>query len=278
MSRLQNPAVTSGMAGSMNQNSGAVKLPFAAPTIWWLNGKPALNTDEIKDARRFGGWGISKEEIDDLRSVLPELPKNWRLFDALPKADGSGTYAAYLCRKVFVAPIARRFAWLDFNGSTKSHTNILGYLAIVGEDKKLTPWGPIILSANSYSGKSLDDAFSNFKKLTSELRGDDLVNFFYHPVGTMGDAPKFETRTSKKPGAKSSSVTPCQLEIPEGGFKDAHLNTFFVGDEIAAEINNLFTQAKEWLDDWNKKKSDKQAEAPPDTDEPGYMNDEAPIY
>ena len=51
---------------TMKDNSG-VKLPFAAPTMWWMNGKAAFkNEASITDARRFGGWGVSKEEIDEL--------------------------------------------------------------------------------------------------------------------------------------------------------------------------------------------------------------------
>ena len=53
--------------GSLSGQSSAVPLPFTAPEMWWKNGETALgNVKEIKDARRFGGWGVSKEELANL--------------------------------------------------------------------------------------------------------------------------------------------------------------------------------------------------------------------
>lgn len=252
MSRLQNPANAEGLKGSMTGSGNAVKLPFGAPIIWWKNSNPDLSdTEEIKDVRRFGGWGISKEDIDDQRESLPpELPANWKLFENLKNGEGN-TYAAYLTRSVWAAPIDRRFNWFtNAEGKSSSKVNYLVYIAIRNENK-LLPWGPAVLSAGSYSGKALDEAFADFKKLTSSIRGDDPVNLFYHPLGTFGDTPKNEARTGK--GGKSSSITPCQLWKPQGGIVAATLDDWFVGDDIAAEMGLLRIQAKEWLDEWAKK-------------------------
>ena len=59
--------------GSLSGTNTKVPLPFPAPELWWKNGEPAIaGMKEIVDARRFGGWGISKEEIDNM-SMLPPL-------------------------------------------------------------------------------------------------------------------------------------------------------------------------------------------------------------
>lgn len=260
MSRLSNPANAESLKGSMTGSGTTVKLPFAAPNIWWKNGNPDLSdTDEIKDARRFGGWGVSKEDVDEQRQALPpELPANWKYFESLKNSEG-GSYSAYLARSVWVAPIDRRFNWFTNRdtGKSSSKVNYLVYLAVRNESK-LLPWGPAILSAGSYSGKALDESFSEFKKVTASLRGDDPVNLFYHPLGTFSNEPKFDKRTGK--GGQSSSITPCQLWKPEGGIVAATLDDWFVGDEIAAEMGLLRVQAHEWLEEWNKKKVDAVAD------------------
>lgn len=267
MTRLQNPANAESLKGSMTGNGTAIKLPFGAPIIWWKNANAELSdTDEIKDARRFGGWGISKEDIDEQRESLPpELPANWRLFETLRNAEG-GTYSAYLTRSVWAAPIDRRYNWFtNAEGKSSSKVNYLVYLATMtkdGDKTRLMPWGPAVLSAGSYSGKALDDAFAEFKKLTSTLRGEDPVNLFYHPLGTFGDAPKNEGRTGKS--GKTSTITPCQLYKPQGGIVTSTLDDWFVGDETAAEMGLLRSQAREWLEEWNKKQtSQAHEEVPP---------------
>lgn len=250
MSRLSNPANAEALQGSMTSGANSIKLPFAAVTLWWNNGSVQLEgMDEIKDARRFGGWGISKEDVDDQRAQLPqELPGNWRLFEGLTNGEG-GKYSAYLTRSAYVAPIDRRFSWRE-----RSQVEILGYLATRTEDKKLLPWGPVILSAKGYASKDLDNCITEFKKASTNARGDDPINLFYIPLGTFGDAPKFEKRVSKKPGSPTSSVTPCQLYKPKDGITAAGLDEWFVGDEIAAEMGLLRAQAQEWLHAFDKDK------------------------
>jgi len=263
MSRLQNKANAEALQGSMSRNDGGVKLPFAAPILWWKNASTELaDTQEIKDVRRFGGWGISKEDVDEQRDQLPpELPATWKMFESLRNQEG-GSYAAYLARSVWVAPIDRRFVWKTYEGRSRSKVNILCYAAIMSPEKKLLPWGPVVLNGSSYSGKAIDDAIAKFKQDTDKLRGGDPVNLFYIPLGTFGDEPKFDKFTGKD--GKSSSTTPCQTWVPSGGYTSATLDEWFVGDDIAAEMGLLRAQAGEWLDEWNNKKEEvKQADALP---------------
>ena len=261
MTRLQNKANAEALQGSMSRNDGGAKLPFAAPILWWKNANTELaGMDEITDVRRFGGWGISKDDIDEQKDQLPpELPANWKLFETLRNHDG-GTYAAYLTRQVWVAPIDRRYVWKTYDGKARSKVNILCYMAVGTPDKKLLPWGAVVLSGSSYSGKAIDDAIAKFKTDTDKLRDGDPVNLFYIPLGTFGNAPIFDKYTGKE--GKSSSTTPCQLFTPEGGYTAQTLDDWFVGDEVAAEMGLLRAQAGEWLDEWNKKKDDKQDDVP----------------
>jgi hypothetical protein len=242
------------LKNAMKDESG-VKLPFAAPTMWWLNGKPALKSiKQIDDATRFGGFGISKEEIDNFGSELAQIPDYWQLHEDLTNGKGD-TYSAFLCRTAWVAPIARRYGWFEFDGRSRSAVNVLCYLALMQSDKTLMPYGPVVLSAKSFTGIDLDKCFKDFAAKTAKLRGTTLPNYFYHPIGTWGTEPQFVERKGK--GGASSSVTPPQLYQPkDGDYKIESLQKWFVGGDVVADMASLYDQSREWLDDWKQRKSD----------------------
>lgn len=261
------------LKNAMKDDSG-VKLPFATPTMWWMNGKTALKSvTQIADATRFGGWGISKEEIDGFGSDLVEVPSYWQLHDQLTNNEGK-TYAAYLCRSAWVAPIARRYAWFENNGKSRSSLNILCYLATATKEG-LIPFGPVVLSAKSLTCLDLDKLFKDFAAKTSQLRGNTPANFFYHPIGTFGKEPKFEDRKGKN-GA-SSSVTPPQLYVPDTGITTETLQKWFVGADVAADMAKYNDLAQEWIADWKSRKGEtKQADEAPEM-RPLDVSDEEPF-
>jgi hypothetical protein len=232
-------------------------LPFAAPTLWWMNGKPALkNTKEVTNPTRFGGWGISKDEIDDIGEDWPEIPPHWELHNLTN--DKGGDYSAYLTRQAWVAPIARRYRWFD----GKSQTNILCYLGVMTKERVLLPHGPVVLSVKSLTGLDLDKCFKEFAAKTTQIRNKALPNYFWHPIGTWQPEPVFVERKSKS-GHGSSSVTPPQLYTPKDGFTAETLQKWFVQVEVVAEMVKLYELAGEWLADWNQRKSDPKPGAEP---------------
>jgi len=246
------------LQGSLRDNK-SVKLPFGAPQLWWSNGKTELaSVNEIEDARRFGGFGISKEDIDDQLSMInPELPYHWKFFEDLVNHDGK-TYSAYMTRTAWVAPIVRRYRWVSFEGKNKSQVEYLCYLAVMTQDKKLNPWGTVVISGSSYSGGAIGAAFKEFAQKSSNIRGTVPQNFFFHPLGTWGKSPKSEPRKGK--GGKSSMITPCQLYVPESGYTEETLSKWFVPQELHSELADLKRKAKEWVDDWAKKEESRQVE------------------
>lgn len=260
--------------GSLSGQSSAVPLPFAAPEMWWKNGETALgNVKEIKDARRFGGWGISKEELDNLSGPIPPLPSSWSFFE-LTNSKGKA-YEAYLTRAAWVAPIARRYGWFEFEGKSASRVNYLCYLATFEQGgTSLNPWGPVVLSAKSYAGIDLDNAFKAFAAKTASIRKSTSANFFFTPLGTFGDEVRYQERTSK--GGKSSSVTPCQLKEPKDGWTEDFLRSIFVGSVLAQQMMELKAQAAPWLDDWNKREK-KSAPAPDVNAELAATDDDNPF-
>jgi hypothetical protein len=241
------------LRNAMKDESG-VKLPFAAPTMWWMNGKTALkNVKEINNANRFGGWGISKDEIDEVGTSWPDVPEHWQLHD-LTNNEGNG-YSAFLTRTAWVAPIARRYRWFD----NKSHTNILCYLAIMTAERVLLPHGPVVLSAKSLTGVDLDKCFKEFATKTTQLRGKTLPAYFWHPIGTWEAEPVFVERKSKG-GSGSSSVTPPRLFAPKDGITIETLKKWFVGVEVAEEMAKLLDLAQDWVSDWKNRKAEAKPE------------------
>jgi hypothetical protein len=254
------------LKNSMKDNS-TVRLSFAAPTMWWMNGKMALkNTKQVEDATRFGGWGITRDEVDNFGSELAEVPTYWQLHPDLSNNSG-GSYSAYLCRTAWVAPIARRYGWFtDKSGRSGSKLNVLCYLATMQQDRTLLPYGPVVLSAKSLTCVDLDKCFKEFAAKTASIRGGTLPNYFYHPIGTWGAEPIFTERKSK--GGASSSVTPPQLYQPkEGGYKVETLQKWFVSVEVVEEMGRLYDLAQDWVNDWKNRKTDKaEVEQAPDPD------------
>lgn len=245
------------MKGAMSDNSG-IKLPFPAPVLYWYNGKTDFkNVAEITDPRRFGGWGVSKEDLDNL-GIAPSPA--WKLHDLTNKESKS--YQAYLFRSAWIAPIARRSAWFENEGKSRSSVNILAYLALRNAEGKFLPYGAVVLSAKSFTGIALEKCFKEFTSKTADLRGDTLPNFFFTPIGTYGAEPKFTSNKGK--GGKESSVTDPQLGQPDAGFTKDFMHNAFVGNvnpEIFGQMASFKKQAAEWLDDWNKRKDSKFADA-----------------
>lgn len=259
--------VVNDVKDAMKDASG-VKLPFPAPTMWWMNGNTAFkNEPAIVDARRFGGFGISKEEIDEL-GIQPA--PSWQLHD-LTNAKGEA-YQAYLCRTAWVAPIARRFAWFENEGKWRTSLNILAMLYIKNQASEMKQYGAVVLSAKSYTGTDLDAAFKKFAAQTSSLRDGTPAQFFIHGIGTFGKEPQF--RDAKGKGGQSSSITPPQLAIPSTGYNDEYMEKHFVGQQVAAEMAKLGKDAREWLDEWNKRNKKNDVVAEPES---APLLDDAPF-
>ena len=245
--------------GSLNGTNGGVPLPFPAPEMWWKNGEAALGSlKEITDARRFGGWGISKEGLDNLPGPIQPVPADSVLFE-LTNSE-SKIYEAFLTRQAWVAPIARRYAWFEYNGKSASRVNYLCFLGMFKKGEPIQPWGAVVLSAKSYAGIDLDNAFKTFATKTASLRKSTAHNFFYIPLGTWGPEVKYATRSSKK--GDTSSVTPVQLYEPKDGWTAETLQTMFVGADVAKQMMELKNEASAWLDDWNKRNNKSESVDP----------------
>ena len=263
---------------AMNEMQGAmqgerIELPFFAPTVWWMNGQN--NQKQLVKvngpAPYFGGWAANADELE----LAPDIPPSF-VKATLTNRQGQ-EYDVYTTRLVSVAVIAKRQKWVvDDTGRGKSHVNLLCYLASASKEKGYTPWGPVVLSGKSLSGKKVLDALSDFEKRTRTLRAQAKgipAWFFYATLGTFGDKPVQEMAGK---GDKQSPITPCQVWLPDTITED-NLKSWFVGEDIAAAMMEFKHQAKDWLEDWKKPDQAQQAQPEPEltnyTDYPdGPMN------
>jgi hypothetical protein len=222
-----------------------VRLPFAAPYVWWVNGKDGYKNE--RSPRFFGGWAMKAEDmalaIDENRGINPN---GWNSFDMT--SDDGNEYVAYLNRKIFVAVLGTRFRWLaDVN---KGQYQVLVYLGF-DQDKKIIPFTPAVLTAKGTAGMFLRTAINDFSTKTSTLRrklANNLpVSAFYACLGTFGEVPVIKSVGTEK----KKNVTPVSLWMP-ANLDEGFLRAMFVGSEIAGVTAGLKKEAADWLAAWKQ--------------------------
>mgnify|MGYP003444532393 CR=1 FL=1 len=245
------------MGNPLATDSDRIQLPFPTLRLHWHNGSPQAAKEGVK---YFGGWFSSDDKpdfISDLNALgRSEFPTDFVGPETWTSKDGKD-YISYSGRAVLAAPIGTRVMWFQKDGKTSSKTEILVYLACRTKEGAIA-YAPAVLSAGGYAGNFIVDAFKKFVSDTAKLRAECApgigANYFYAAVGTFGkDRP---TRLVGK-GAQSPIVQ-CVYAVPGGEWTEASLEKYFVGDEVAAEMNRLHDQALEWLHD---KGTDKKADA-----------------
>jgi hypothetical protein len=243
-------------AGNMN-TSQKIELPFIAPAFYILNGD--ANFEELKNVMYFGGWAVSKENIktaseqwQDCPFPIPTLAEK----DLRPKSGPA--IQSFVSRSLIVAPIGmREFSTIKENGQTKRippftkggrpAIQVLAMLAYLGEDKKtITPWAPVMLTANGFQVNHVKRAFTDWKNaikpfMTTIAPGvpEDVTNLFYMNIGTFGTVRKDETHGE-------STITPITAFIPEG-LTAAQVEGRYVGDDMAVFMADMANKAREWL-------------------------------
>jgi hypothetical protein len=250
------------------RSGSAIELPFPVAYAWALNGQAGYKSQGA--ALYYGGWAC---KVDDIQAVAEQrgnpLPSDWKQV-TIASRDGD-EYDAYTTRHLIVAPIGKRESWLydgrrvnDYVEGGRRHLQVLAYLAeSKGEngEKTFIPWGPIVLSAKGYQARNILNAFSAWDKATSSIRRKVAPGVpawcFYLALGTFGK--ERQVVNVGKPGAQSP-ITPISAYIPDNLGEDA-ITGLFVGQEVAAEMADLSSQANEWINAW-KQPAEAQDQAP----------------
>lgn len=248
--------INEGMTG------GRVELPFDAPIFWWHRGEPG-GIKTASGVLHYGGWASAAEDIE---AKFAEIPPRFIKEDFVSASNN--TYQVYATRSMSLAFFAKRFRWMvdaSVPGDRgKGHTQYLAYCALWEPDQKCyKPWSPVVLTARSMSGMALDNTIKEFAKITQQARRQWADNtpayFFYATVGTFGERKTKEVGE----GTRKNYITPPMLGI-EGEITEERLASWYVGDDVAAEMARLKGEAKEWLDHWNsqREKADKADNKP----------------
>ena len=233
------------------EGGGEAKLPFAAPTIWWMNGD--ASSKALGGVSYYGGWRMSADE-------LPEglvIPNGFTKIETASR--GGKEYAALEGRAVLVAPFVRRKAWRDSETGARSahyepglrqHMQVLAYMA-TKQEKTITPWGPVVLSVKGFQVKFLEEVMAEWGSLLAPVRREHAPNIpptmFYMLVGTFG-----EKRNSTLVGKKATSpVVPVSLWKHEN-MNGELLEKLFVGAPVAEKMKWLKEQAKAWASAWDE--------------------------
>jgi hypothetical protein len=235
-----------------------IELPFPAPLVWWKNG------DKRNKAQGgvlyHGGWAISADNLDTLNLDPPAgfKPETWT------NREGN-EFGVLAARSFGFAAIAKRRQWTQNEaGNWRSHVQILGVIGIYNKDTKgYDYYGPAVLSAKGYAGRSLEDALAKWNRDTQPMRKQYANGYpawlFYAPLGSFGQEPNFV----QWGGAQKSPGTPVQVWMPET-ITDQHLQQWFVGQSTAEAMSLYKTQTADWLAAW-KQDNGKAAQQQPET-------------
>lgn len=253
---------------------GVIRLPFTTPYFKWLNGDPAKAS--LRNAQYYGGWQVGRDRLEETMANLSGREKPISLTEAdLPSSQG--TYPGFVTRYLSVAVFGRRYRWLEEDN--KSHVQWLAWLADFDrEQKKFTPWGPVVFYGYGMSTLEVDNAINEWASKTSEARSK-IANaakhwFFYIPLGTFLNEPQFKEVGSNQ----KSSITPCQTIVPDE-VTEEYLTRHFVGQDVAALMVDHKRQAERWLSAWDDRQrkddvqpSDFQPKPPPPPEFPEYAS------
>lgn len=238
-----------GLKGSMNQGD-AIQLPFPVAYFYVRNGSKQLKSG----IGYFGGFNVGIKDLDDLLSEIPDV------FTPQAYEGKEGVYEVYEIRNLLVAPITKRYRWVE----NRSNQQIVAMLGVI-VDKQIVNLGPSVLSAKGMQTKYVNAALKEWDHRTLEARrqfADGAESkFFWATIGTFADQPEF---TTVGKGKNTSEVTPMKLQPKPVEITAEVLNKRYVGESVALEMAELYTQCAEWIADWKKDKKEDGAPPPPE--------------
>lgn len=232
--------------GNPSASGEAIQLPFAAPLIWWTNGRP----DRSKDAGILytGGWATKGIDYDMGVAEYGPLP-HW----AETLTDMSGDMGRlYETEYIGVCPIAGRRRWMskedgaDFTGGWLQQLCILG----VYDGEKFNPWGPVVVSTKVYAAKRFGQFINDWAMQLSDVRREHAPNtpswYFFMSVGYFGGKPNWVTKGKDKTATYSLPELFQYQDITK-----EVLDKTFIGTGWTAKMAKYKLAAEEWLNDKN---------------------------
>lgn len=246
------------LQGSM---ADGIELPFPVCYFYVKNGSPQAKKEG--GVAYFGGWSVDKDSFDALFNDVPSAFAQ----EDMTNREG-GEYSVYSTRNLLIAPFAKRERWVE----GRSHIQVLSLVSVV-EKNTVAFLGTHVLTAKGYQTQKLKNAMTDWERATSKLRNDIApgvdARYFWANVGTFGDEPTYQDVGK----SATSKITPIIAMIPPDLNGDK-LAKRYVGAENVKLMAELYQQASEWLQEWDKRKAD--AEPVLDHDYSEYFEDAPP--
>lgn len=239
--------------GSVSPETDGIQLPYVAPLAWWTNKRSNNENDGVD---YFGGWAMKLDDYDNGVAEYGPLP-NW--YDS----DGGKIGPLKTCRSILVAPFGSRTRWMSEekgDDRTGTHRHELAYVAYVNSDRKVIPWGPMILSMKVTTAMEYVKLMKEWSVTTYDARHEFAdgapAHFFYMPIGTFGETPVI-TVAGKKTSKTSNVTHPQVYQYPN--INEALIDYLYVGDAVCDWMAEFKSRSFEWLRD--KKWSENNNEA-----------------
>lgn len=258
------------LAGGMDMEGGAIRLPFAAPAWGWQNGKAISATVEKKDISPiyFGIWRARSENIDEVVEERGPLPGSFAPAELEIQGELTDCYTS---RLLVIAPITYRRRWeAEINGrqeyfysypegiKSNRHIQMVALLGLKQTDGTYTNWGPIMLSVYGYQVDYLLNATRDWKGMIEKALKKHSpgarvpASAFFMAVGSVGiqteKGPRPLTREVGKSGA-TKVITPIELYKPPEITAET-LRRVYVGNNIAYQMKDYLDGAQDWVSAW----------------------------
>lgn len=248
-----------------------IQLPFPAPPFYVLNGD--ANFEELGGVQYFGGFGASEQNVKAASEQWENCPYPIPGFQEKELKQDGKKIRSIVSRSVVVAPIGMRLfstikgedgkirRFPPFTKKARPSIQVIAYLGYLNENKQITPWAPIMLTAKGFQVNHISDAFRNWKKAITPFMADiapgmpsSITNLFWMNIGTFGPNPKFEPHGE-------SSITPVGAFIPDD-LDAKKVENRYVGESVAEFMADLASQSQDWISAYNKPGSDVQDDEP----------------
>lgn len=251
------------------QFSDFVSLDFPYLQLYyWTSGNPQLlrvdnngKALEPNNIEIFGGWYAGENKFIPQTQLLGGIPKGFYTQELHPKGD---PFTAYTAPLIYVSYITHREGWFARKDSAKKISEI-DILCLLGEwqieEKIFKPYGPIVLSASSYTAGDLKQAFRDWREKSSVARMNakqQPESRFFIPVGgfpNIDQNGKESVYTERRgTGQKSSVVTPPRLKEPKTIDYNLLKMLFVAHDRSTLDlIRDLYNRAQPWVADMKNK-------------------------
>lgn len=236
------------------------------PTISWISGDPSKK--KAGGVEYQGGWFIGEEGAPD-DMTKHEWEKDSIVTSAGKEIDG------YWAKAISISLINQRrrwvvdgqgFPWSDYQKASE-HGNPRGHQQFLVIIKGAEELGPFSITLKGHAGMSFQGvkdysssgALSCFNrtvisaanKVTKAQKLKWPYRAFWLTVGANHDGkgqPVF-TQVGAPPNT-SNIVLPVPVGLPEKA-DDVDLNTYYIGDDLLAIVNQINVDSAEWVAMWD---------------------------